>query len=146
MELLQNENFLLYLPLIFWISGIFYLSSNKGSISNTSRFVTPVFHKVIPAANEVRLKFYHLYFRKLCHFFGYGILGIFAAVVFYNSSITFLATYWQIFAFALVLLIASADEIKQSFYDSRDGSVYDVILDCFGGLTLILLFWVLVKI
>ncbi len=145
MDFLTNE-ILWLLPLIFWISGIFYLSSNKGSVSNTSRFVSPIFHFLFPRANEQQLKKYHHYLRKLCHFFGYGILAIFASLAFYNNStINLLAKYWQILAFGTVVFIASADEIKQSFYDSRDGSVYDVVIDSLGGLTMILLFWGLVK-
>ena len=145
MDFVRNENWWLYFPLILWISGIFYLSSNKGSISNTSRFISPIFHFLFPRANEFQLKKYHHYLRKLCHFFGYGILAVFASLVFYDSSVNLLAKYWQIFAIGTVVIIASADEIKQSFYDSRDGSVYDVMIDSFGGLTMILLFWGLVK-
>lgn len=144
MDYFRTENFWLYFPLIFWISGIFYLSSNKGSVSNTSRFVGPAFDFLFPKANADSLRNYHLVFRKLCHFFGYGILAILATIVFYNSSVSFLAKYWQIFAFGIVFLVASADEFKQSFYASRDGSLADVALDCVGGLTMVLLSWLFV--
>lgn len=43
-------------------------------------------------------------------------------------------------AVALVLTVAAADEIRQSFSSERIGSLSDVILDCAGGLTAILLF------
>ncbi len=141
MDYFQTENFWLYLPLILWISGTFFLSSNKGSASNTSRFLSPIFNLFFPKAEPETLKTYHLYFRKLCHFFGYGILGVLASVVFYNSSVIFVAKFWYIFAFVMVLGIASADEIKQSFYANRVGSLSDVMLDSAGGLTMILLFW-----
>lgn len=141
MAFLRAENLWLYLPLILWISGIFYLSSNRGSISNTSRFLSPVFNTLFPDAENNILKTYHLYLRKLSHFLGYAILALFAALVFYHSSVPFLAKFWYIFSFAMVIGVASADEFKQSFYASRDGSLADVMLDGAGGLTMILLFW-----
>ncbi len=143
MTFFQTENFLLYLPLILWIGGIFYLSSNNGSVSNTSRYLIPVFDLFFPNTDSERLDRYHWYLRKICHFTGYGILGLFAALVFYYSSVPFLAKFWYVFSFATVIIIASADEFKQSFYANRVGSVSDVMLDSGGGLTMILLFWLL---
>ena len=143
MEFFRNENLWLYLPLILWIGGIFYLSSNKGSISNTSRFLSPVFNYLFPKAEAESLKIYHLYFRKLCHFFGYGILALFAILAFYNSTADLLANYWYFLAFLTVLIVASTDEIKQSFYANRVGSVSDVALDCLGGFIAIVLFWII---
>ena len=141
MDFFRNENLWLYLPLILWISGIFYLSSNKGSITNTSRFLSPIFKIIFPDEESNILKTYHLYLRKLCHFLGYGVLAWFAILVFYHSSVPFLAKFWYIFSFAVVIVIASADEFKQSFYANRVGSFSDVMLDGTGGLTMILLFW-----
>lgn len=141
MDFFRNENFWLYLPLILWISGIFYLSSNKGSISNTSRFLSPVFAHLFPEKDSDTLRIYHLIFRKLCHFTGYAVLALFAILAYYNSTTIYLANYWHLSAFATVVFIASADEIKQSFYANRVGSVSDVVLDSIGGLTAILLFW-----
>ncbi|NJM52172.1 MAG: VanZ family protein [Blastocatellia bacterium] len=135
-----GENFWLYVPLILWIGGIFYLSSNKGSISNTSRFLSPIFAFLFPDKEADKLKTYHLYFRKLCHFFGYGILAVWAILAYYNSTLMFLANYWYLSAFLTVVFVASADEIKQSLYANRVGSVSDVVLDSIGGLTAILLF------
>jgi VanZ family protein len=58
---------------------------------------------------------------------------------FVGSSIKFLRNQWFIAAFGLVLLVASIDETNQSYVASRTGSIYDVLLDCAGGLTMILL-------
>ena len=140
MEFSKNENLWLYLPLILWVGGIFYLSSNKGSISNTSRFLSPVFSILFSEKDSETLRIYHLVFRKLCHFTGYAVLALFAILAYYNSTTIFLANYWYLSAFATVVFVASADEIKQSFYANRVGSVSDVVLDSIGGLTAILLF------
>lgn len=133
----EDENFWLYVPLILWIGGIFYLSSNKGSMSNTSRLLSPVFNFLFPEKEAETLRIYHLIFRKLGHFFGYAILAVWAILAFNSSD------YWHVFAFLTVLIVASADEIKQSFYANRIGSVSDVVLDCIGGLTAITLFFVI---
>ncbi len=54
-----------------------------------------------------------------------------------------LQRFWYLFAFLLVVLIASIDETNQSFNAARTGSIYDVLLDASGGLTMIFLFWIL---
>jgi VanZ family protein len=54
----------------------------------------------------------------------------------------FLAKFWYLFAFVIVLVVAALDEARQSFYEDRVGSLSDVALDGVGGLTAILLFWI----
>ena len=76
----------------------------------------------------------------MCHFGGYAILALLASIVFYNSSALSAAKYWHVCAFATVLIVAAADEIRQYFNSNRTGSHSDVALDCAGGLTMILLF------
>lgn len=78
----------------------------------------------------------------MCHFFGYAILALLASIVFYNSSLPAAEKFWYAYAFIIVLVVASMDEIRQSFYPERDGSLSDVALDCLGGLTMIFLFWI----
>ena len=145
MEFFRHENLWLYLPLILWICGIFYLSSNKGSVSNTSLYLSPLFKILFPETALAHLKDYHLYFRKICHFLGYAILALLSWLAFSGSSVGFLTEFWPVLSFLIVLLTASADEIKQSFYASRIGSVADVVLDCAGGLTMITLLWAVPK-
>jgi VanZ family protein len=140
MAFFGSENFWLYLPLIVWIGGIFYLSSSKGSISNTSIYFVPVLHFLFPQASGQTLKNYHRVIRKIGHFLGYAILALLASIVFYNSSAIFPAKFWYVCAFVVVLIVAAADEMRQSLHPSRTGSLADVALDCAGGLTMIFLF------
>jgi VanZ family protein len=141
MDFFSQENLWLYLPLILWVGGIFFLSSDRGSFVNTLRYVTSFFNSISPKTDAGKVRNYNLYFRKICHFSGYAILSFWAARVFYYSTVSLLTEFWYIFTFLTVLVIASADEFKQSFYLSREGSPLDVMLDCAGGLTMILLFW-----
>ena len=142
MAFFRDENFWLYVPLITWISGIFYLSSSNGSVSHTLPYFIPVLHFLFPRASAEALKNYHFIVRKLSHFFGYAVLALLASIVFYSSSLQYPARFWYVCAFAVVLIVASTDEFRQSFYSERVGSLSDVALDCLGGLTMILLFWI----
>ena len=142
MAFFKDENFWLYVPLILWIGGIFYLSSSKGSILRTSPYFVPVLNFLFPRADAETLENYHFVVRKICHLLGYAILALLASVVFYNSSLLSLPRFWWIYAFVIVLVVALADETIQSFYPNRVGSLSDVALDCVGGLTMILLFWI----
>lgn len=145
MAFFRYENFLLYIPLIAWIGGIFYLSTGRGSVSQTAPYFVPVLNFLFPGASAQILKNYYFVVRKLCHFFGYAILALLASIVFYNSSALSAAKFWYICAFALVLTVAATDEIRQSFYPNRVGSVSDVALDCAGGLTMIFSFWIFAR-
>mgnify|MGYP000509970915 CR=1 FL=1 len=140
MDILRDENFWVCLPLIAWIGVIFYFSSARGSIRRTARFFIPALAFLFPQGDAPALEKYHLVVRKLCHLAGYAILGVFASLFFYHLLVPAAANFWQVWAFVLVLSIAALDEIRQSFYPSRHGSIRDVILDGAGGLTGILLF------
>lgn len=142
MTFFSDENFWLYVPLIFWIGGIFYLSSSKGSFSQTLPYFVPLLNFLFPRTDAETLGNYYVIGRKICHLIGYAVLALLASVVFYNSSLFSPAKYWYIYAFVTVLVVASADETRQCFYPDRVGSLFDVALDCVGGLTMILLFWV----
>jgi VanZ family protein len=134
-----RERFFRYAPLILWIGVIMLLSSRQASMAQTSIYVRPVLEFLFPNAAEETLILYHSYVRKLAHFVVYAVLAFWAARAFWSSSVKVLRKYWQIFSFLLVVLIASIDETNQSFSDTRTGSIYDVLLDAAGGLTMILI-------
>ena len=130
-----------YAPLLLWISVIFYLSSSNGAMSNTSRFIRPLLEWLFPLMPEETLQIYHGYIRKFAHFAEYSALAFFASRAFWSSSIEIFRKYWFIFAFGLVVCIASIDEYNQSFNVLRTSSIYDVLLDASGGLTIVILIW-----
>lgn len=133
--------FFRYAPVILWIGAIFIASSNTGSMSNTSRIIRPLLEFLFPATPEEILVVYHGYIRKFAHFAEYSALAFLAARAFSGSSVKILRNYWFVFALVLVVSVATADETNQSFLASRTSSVYDVLLDSAGGLTMILFFW-----
>ena len=136
----RRERFFRYAPLILWIGVIFFFSSTQGAMTNTSRFIRPLLVFIFPNAPEETLIVYHNYIRKAAHFTEYAILAFFAARTFSGSTKKFLQKFWFVASFILVLVIALIDETNQSFNSARTGSIYDVLLDCSGGLTMILFF------
>jgi VanZ family protein len=130
-----------YVPLILWIGLIFFFSTMQGSMSNTSGFIRPILVFLFPGASEETLIIYHVYIRKFAHFAEYAGLAFWASRAFWPSSAEFLKKYWYFGAFLLVLLVASTDEFNQSFNSARTGSIYDVMLDAFGGLVMILMLY-----
>ena len=138
----RRERFFRYAPLLLWIGVIFLVSTTLGAMSNTSRFIRPILVFLFPNAPEETLIVYHTYIRKAAHFTEYAILAFLAARAFSGSSIKLQQKFWFVFAFVLVLFIALIDEMNQSFNTARTGSITDVLLDCCGGLTMIVLYYV----
>jgi len=118
-----------YGPLVLWIGVIFFLSSEQGSMAQTSRFIGPLLHFLFPTASEETIQLYHFYIRKTAHVTEYGILALLAWRAFSFSR----KFYRWLLPIGLVLVIASIDEFNQSFEPSRGSSPYDVLLDVTGG-------------
>ncbi len=137
MNNLRRERVLRYAPLILWIAVILGLSSDQGSMSETSRFIRPLLEFLFPLASEETLREYHNYIRKTAHFVEYAILTFLAVRAFSRSSVFILRNRPFLIAFTLVILVAAADELNQSLLVSRTGSVWDVVLDIFGGAAMI---------
>ncbi len=106
-------------------------------MSETSRFVRPFLEFIFPNTPEFTLTIYHAYIRKSAHLFEYAVLAFFASRAFWSSGKEILRKYWYLFAFVLVLIIAIIDETNQSFNPARTSSIYDVLIDCIGGILII---------
>ncbi len=100
-------------------------------MTRTSRFIRPLLEFLFPAAPEETLLFYHGIIRKFAHFAEYAVLGFLAYRAF--STINVIRKYLALFAIAFVVVIASADELGQSFNPNRTGSPVDVMIDVGGG-------------
>jgi VanZ family protein len=133
-----------YAPLLLWICVIFFLSSSMGAANNTSRIIRPLLLWLFPDITEPGIQAVHYYVRKAAHLSEYAMLGILAARAFKNSSVQFLSQWRFPLAVLLVSLIATADEINQSFLTSRTGQPQDVLLDITGGATAIIIFYLIV--
>lgn len=126
-----------FAPLILWIGVIFLLSSGQGAMSNTSRFIRPLLLFLFPDASEQTLLIYHAYIRKIAHPCVYAVLAYFSYRAFYFSPQKFLQKFWFPVSLLLVFIIASLDELNQSFLVSRTSSPFDILLDTIGGLVML---------
>ncbi len=145
-KFIWHGRFFRYVPLVLCIGLILFASTTQASMSNTSRFIRPLLEFLFPNALESTLLIYHGYIRKFAHLAEYAVLAFFASRAFWLSSKKFLQKYWYLFSFLLVLIVASIDETNQSFNPTRTGSIYDVLLDCFGGVTMICFIYLYKKI
>ncbi|MBP7416952.1 MAG: VanZ family protein [Pyrinomonadaceae bacterium] len=132
-----------YAPVVFWIAVIFYLSSDMGSMSQTSRFIRPLVEFLFPAAPEQTLIIYHSYIRKAAHFTEYAVLAFLAVRALSISATVRLHKWRYILPLLLVTGIAAIDEFHQSFEISRTGSIQDVMLDISGGVVMITMLFLL---
>jgi VanZ family protein len=83
-----------------------------------------------PNASPDTFQAIHFIIRKSAHFTVYGILSFLAIRSFRLSGLA-----WKSFMLALVvvLVVASLDELNQSFEPSRTSAISDVFLDLSGG-------------
>lgn len=132
-----------YGPLFLWVTVVLGLSFGEASMSETSRFIGPLLRFFFPNAPETTIAAYHGFVRKCAHFIEYAILAFWALRAFATSSIDLLREKRFLLAAAIVFLVAAADEYHQSFEPSRTGSLFDALLDCAGGVTMIFLLWFL---
>ena len=94
-----------------------------------------VFLWIFPQASEATLATVHFLLRKAGHFTEYAILALLAARAFRSSTRELLRTRWFWLSLLLVVVYALGDEFHQSFVPSRTASIYDSMIDTFGGLT-----------
>ena len=129
-----------YVPLVIWLGFIFFASTDEFSANNTSRIIEPLVLWFFPHTSAETLALVHFLTRKVAHFTEYFILGLFAALAFYQSANRFLSRRWLLVSFLLVAFYALADEYHQSFVPSRTSSIFDSMIDISGGLTALLVF------
>ena len=124
-----------YGPLILWAAFIFVASTRLMSASNTTTILRPVMLWLFPNISEATLNLIHFMIRKAGHFSEYAIFALLAARAFRTSSRELLRKRWFWASLSLVVIYALGDEFHQSFVPSRTASIYDSMIDTFGGLT-----------
>jgi len=113
---------------------IFIGSTGVLSASNTSVLLR-AFVWLFPDASEATLATLHFLIRKAGHLTEYAIFALLAARAFKTSSRELLRKKWFWASLLLVVVYALGDEFHQSFVPSRTASIYDSMIDSFGGLT-----------
>src|SRR5699024_8740368 len=98
--------------------------------------VVKTIERVAPSRSFDTAQLHHL-LRKYAHFFLYFVLGALLYHFFANFRLTRMRKL--VIAFTFSLLYAISDEWHQSFVPGRGAQAIDVLIDCAGALTGILL-------
>jgi len=88
----------------------------------------------------------HHLIRKTGHFAGYGLLGLVWLRAWWMTCPRMRFVSTAILALLGTALVASSDEIHQTFLPNRTGSAWDVLLDCAGALVLLTATWLILRI
>lgn len=124
--------------LVLWMIVIFLLSNQTGSESTvlSDGVISSTICKFVSNCNP---DVYSFIVRKTAHFIMYLILGIFSVMNFKNTK------EGCINALILCITYAFFDEIHQMFVGNRSGEVRDIIIDTFGALSGILIYYKIKK-
>jgi VanZ family protein len=141
---------IVWLPVLLALAVICIESTGTFSAQNTSSWLRPVVEKVIGSFSDVGWETFHHYLRKTGHFVGYGIVGFtFLRAWLYTlglrgtESLLSWRTESTLLAILSTALVASADEVHQSFLPSRTGTPQDVLLDSAGATAFCLVVWLI---
>jgi VanZ family protein len=131
-------------PVLVWISIIFAASSDAGSFQHTSRILVPLVRWLFPHLSEEAVHAIVVTIRKGAHLSEYAVL----AALLWRALRSIrqrdpVSWSWPRAGSALGLaaLYAATDEFHQTFVPSRQGSVWDVLLDTGGACLGLMILW-----
>lgn len=121
------------MPVVVWMSFIFFASTDLGSAAHTSRFLVPFLHWLNPEISARAIASVQFFIRKAAHLSEYALLAILLLRAL-RSQRPF--GFWKPAAVVLFVaaLYAVTDEFHQSFIPTRTPSVRDVMIDTTGAL------------
>lgn len=138
--------------LVLWMALIFFFSNQKdvdsskvsdGFIDRTVVKIYKIFNENITKEKENEIIEKYTYpIRKLAHYTLYFILGILSFLVVKDYSIN---KKLIIYSLLICFLYACSDEFHQLFIIGRSARVLDVMIDTFGSLCGISIFYIFNK-
>lgn len=120
-------------PPVLWMVLATLLSTDGFSTQQTSRYLLPFLHWLIPGASRATYALLHVGIRKGMHALEYGVL----ALLWYRAF-KWGETGWRpqaaVQAFLLAAGFAAVDEARQAFEPHRRAAMADVGWDSLGAL------------
>ena len=123
-----------WMPVLIAVGVMYYFSTDVFSSSHTRSVIDKVLLRFIPHASSHALGVFNYAVRKSAHVFEYGVLGALLFRAFRGDSPVRWQVRWAFYALASTALWALLDEFHQTLTRSRDGSIWDVLLDSCGAL------------
>ena len=133
-----------WLPVLLWMWLIFSASGDAMSFGHSSRIIGPLARWLFPHLSDEAVHNTVVFVRKCAHVGEYAVLALLLWRAL-NRPVTLKPPPWRWskagVVLALVALYAASDELHQVFVPSRQGSVWDVLLDTFGAALGLLGLW-----
>jgi VanZ family protein len=134
-----------WLPVAVGMAVILMESTEALGAEHTSGPLRWLFEAIFGHVANARWALIHHVLRKSGHFLGYGAMGL-----------AWLRAWWMtlphshflpdaVLALLGTALVASADEWHQTFLPNRNGSPWDVLLDCCGAIALQLVVYLFMR-
>ena len=117
-----------WLPVVVWAAIIIQATGRTFDAPHTSGWLAALLGNVAPRTLQV----INVAIRKTAHLTEYAILTLLSFRAVREGRRGF-ALRWALIALAITVCVASTDELLQSFTPTRTSSVWDVVLDTFGG-------------
>jgi hypothetical protein len=125
--------FYYWLPPLLLTAGIFLLAGDLGSVARL-RIPIIILQYLLPSWSSKEIYLLYLEVRKAGHFLAYALLfSAYARAWYWHQGRSRLSAV--LLALIICLFVSFADETRQSFHSSRNGSPRDVALDMSGALT-----------
>jgi VanZ family protein len=129
-------------PPIFWMSAIFFFSTDVFSGGNTGSLLWKVVAFIYPGVTPELFDTIHFFIRKAAHFTVYAVLALLLFRAFRSGAGARWRWSWALSSLLVTFFYATSDEYHQTFTRHREGSIYDSLIDTSGALVALLLLWV----
>jgi VanZ family protein len=134
------------MAVVAWMMVIFSASSDTRSMQHSSRIFGPIIHWLFPRMDEPGVERLIFALRKCAHVTEYAILAVLVWIALPRAKGSQQPRWdWRVARLALVIsaLYAATDELHQLFVPTRQGSVWDVLLDTCGAALGLFMIWLL---
>ena len=125
-----------WLPVAVGITVIMMESTEYMGSEYTSHPLRWLFESIFGRVSNDTWAIVHHYIRKSGHFLGYGFMGLAWLRAWWMTLPRSRFLHDALLSLLGTALVASTDEWHQTFLPNRTGSVWDVLLDCCGAITL----------